>query len=79
MKSAGDRFKILRVKRKRIEIAIPPNSIEGMMSQRHAREPRSVFYQNIDIFLFVDRNYLARSVKIALRIGRAHFDLALMI
>src|SRR5436190_5341935 len=79
MKSTCDRLKILRVKRKRIEIAIPPNRIEGMMSQRHAREPRSVFYQNIDVFLFVDGNYLPRSMKVALRIGRAHFYLALMI
>ena len=50
-----------------------------MMRQRHPRESRSILYENIDVFLLIDGNYLARTVKIALRVRRAHFDLALVI
>src|SRR6266516_6033446 len=75
----GDRLEILRIESERIQITIPANCIEGMMRQRHAREAWTVFHQNIDIFFLVDCHQLSRRVQIALRIGRAHFDLPLVI
>src|SRR5438034_6638408 len=79
MHSSGDRLEILSVERERIKITIPADRIERMMRERHAREPRAVLHQNIDIFLFVDGKQLGRSVEIALRVGRAHFNLAFVI
>ena len=79
MHRAGDRLEILRVKCERIQITVPAHRIERMMRQRHAGEARAVFDQNIDIFFFVDGDDLGRRVEIALGIGRAHFDLALVI
>src|SRR4026209_1698766 len=79
MQRAGNRLEILCVESERVEIAIPPDRIERMMRQRHPRKSRSILYENIDVFLLIDSNYLARTVKIALRVRRAHFDLALVI
>src|SRR6266568_8980566 len=76
---SGDRLEILRIERERIKITVPADRIEGMMRECHPREPRAVLYQNIDIFLFVDGEQLGRRVEIALRVGRAHFNLALVI
>ena len=67
MHRAGNRFEILRVESERIEIAIPADRIERMLRQRHARETRAVFNQNIDVFLFVDGDDLRRSMQITLR------------
>src|SRR5215472_15837463 len=79
MHCAGDWFKILRVKRERIEISVPTDRIERMLRQRDPRKSRSVFHENIDIFLFIDRNYFPRTMKVALRVRRAHFNLPLMV
>src|SRR5262249_62050709 len=59
----GDRFEILRVESERVEIAIPPNRIERMMRQRHARESWSVLYENDDVYHLIACNYLARDVE----------------
>jgi hypothetical protein len=79
MDGAGDRLKILRVESKRIQISVPTHGIERMMGQGHARKTPAVFHQNIDIFLFVDRDDLGWCMKIALRLGRAHIDLAFVV
>src|ERR1043166_6437824 len=79
MDRAGDRLEILRVESEWVEIAVPSDRIERMMRQRHPRESRSIFYENIDILLPIDRNQLARTMEIPLRVGRAHFDLPLVI
>src|SRR5260370_13342641 len=75
----GDRLEILGVEREWIEITIPADCIERMMRQRHARETRTVFDQNIDIFFFVDREQFRWRMEIALRIRRTHLDLTFMI
>src|SRR5215475_1816780 len=77
--SSGDRFEILRVESERVEITIPTDRIEGMLRQCHPSESRPVLYENVDIFLLIDCNYLTRAVEIALRIRRSHFDLPLVI
>ena len=46
---------------------------------RHARPARAILHQNLHVFFLVDREHLGRAVKIALGIGRAHFDLAFVI
>src|SRR6266480_7118210 len=79
MHRAGNWLKILRVECEWIQITIPADRIKRVLSQRHPREPRSILYENVDVFLFIDRKYFARPVQIALRVGRAHFDLAFMI
>src|SRR4029453_10422403 len=79
MDRAGDRLEILRVESERGEIPIPTDRIERMMRQRHARQSRSIFYENIDVFLLIDCNYFARTMKVALRVRRSHFDLPLVI
>src|SRR5207248_10571123 len=76
MHGSGDRLEILSVERERIKITIPADRIEGMMRERHPREPRAVLHQNIDIFLFVDGEQLGRRAEIALRVRRAHFNSA---
>ena len=55
MHRAGDRLEILCVESERIEIAIPADHIERMMRQRHPRKSRSILYENIDVFLLIDR------------------------
>src|SRR5438067_5725919 len=79
MNCAGDRFEILGVERERINVSIPANDIEGMMRHRYAGPARAVLDQNFRILLLVDCVQLARSMKIALGIRRAHFDLAFLI
>ena len=79
MHCAGDRLEILRVKCERIQITVPADRIEWMMRERDAGEARAVLHQNIDIFLLIDGEQLGRCVEIALRIGRAHFNLAFVI
>ncbi len=79
MYSAGNRLEILRVECKWIEITIPPDGIEGMMRERHARETRAVFDQNIDIFFFVYCEQFRWRMEIALRIRRAHLNLTFVI
>src|SRR6266581_4695836 len=76
---SGDRLEILCVKREWIEITIPANCIERMMRKRHARETRTVFDQNIDIFLFVYRDQFRWRMEIALRIWRTHLNLTFVI
>src|SRR5437763_2818668 len=79
MDRAGNRFEILGVKSKRIEIPIPAERVERMMRMDHARKPRTVLHQDLDVFLAVDREHFAWRVEIAFRIGRAHSDLSLVI
>src|SRR6267378_2292135 len=79
MNRACDRLEILRVERERIEIAVPADRVEWMMGQRHTGESRSILDENIDVFLLIDRNYFARTMKIALRVGGTHLNLPLVI
>ena len=76
MDRAGDRLEILRVKCKRIDVTVPTDDIERVVRHRHTRPARTVLNQNFRVLFLVDRVQLSRSVKIALGIGRAHFDLA---
>ena len=75
MDGAGNWLEVLGVERERVNVAIPPNNIERMMRHRYARPARSILHQDLDIFFLVDRIQFRRSVKIALRIRRPHFDL----
>src|ERR1700737_3043902 len=75
----GDWLEILGIERERINVAIPADDIERMMRHRHAGPARSVFHQDLNVFFPVDRIELTWRVKVALRIGGAHFDLALLI
>src|SRR5207248_8954126 len=75
MNRAGDRFEILGVERKRINVSIPADDIEGMMRHRHAGPTGSIFDQNLDVPFLVDWVKLGRSVKVAFGIRRAHFYL----
>src|SRR5438552_19040138 len=79
MNGAGDRLEILGVKRERINITVPTDDIERMMRHRHAGPAWAVLDQNFRILLLVDCVQLARSMKIALGIRSAHFDLAFLI
>src|SRR5207249_2714754 len=79
MNRAGDRFEILGVERERINVPIPADDIEGMMRHRHTSPARAVLDQNFRVLFLVDCVQFARSMKIALGIRRAHFDLALLI
>src|SRR5947208_16341732 len=79
MHRSGDRLEILRVESEWIEITIPADRIEWMMRQRHPRKSRSIFYENIDVFLLIDCHDFARTVEVPLRVRRAHFDLPLVI
>src|SRR6266480_1088022 len=79
MNRASDRFEILGVERERIHVSIPADDIEGMMRHRHAGPAWAVLDQNFRVLFLVDCVQLARSMKIALGIRRAHFDLAFLI
>ena len=74
MQRAGNRLEILRIKCEGVKVAIPAHCIEWMMSQRYASEARPVFDKNINVFLLIDGDYLARPVQITLRVWRTHFD-----
>src|SRR5690349_5601075 len=69
----GNWFKVLSIERERVEITVPANRIKWVLGQRHTCQSRSIFHENIDIFLLIDCNYLAGTMKIALRVRRAHF------
>src|SRR6202043_275058 len=75
----GDWLEILRVECERINVTVPTNDIERMMRHRHAGPARTILNQNFRVFFLVDSVELSRAVKVALRIRRAHFDLALLI
>src|SRR5213595_2312819 len=75
MNRAGDRLEILGVKGERINITVPTDDIERMMRHRHACPARAVLNQNFRVLLPVDCVQFVRSIKIALGIRRAHFDL----
>src|SRR5579864_3534431 len=76
MDRAGNRLEILGVESEWINVSIPADDIERMMRHRHASPAWTVLHQNFSVFFFVDRVDLGRTVKIALRIRRTHFDLA---
>src|SRR5260370_16707806 len=71
----GDRLEILGVERELIEITIPADCIERMIRQRHARETRTDFDQNIDIFFFVHREKFLFPTEIPLRIRHTPLNL----
>src|SRR5438874_4445972 len=79
MYRSGDRLEILRVESEWIEITIPADRIEWMMRQRHPRKSRSIFYENIDVFLLIDCHDFSRTGEVPLRVRRAHLDLPLVI
>src|SRR6266536_4329987 len=79
MHGASDRLKILGVECERINVAIPTDDIEWMMSHRYAGPARAVLNQYFRVLFLVDCIELSRAVKIALRIRRSHFDLAFLI
>ena len=79
MHGTGDRFEILGVKCERINVAVPTDDIERMMSHRYAGPARAVLNQDFRVLFLVDCIELSRAVKIALRIRRSHFDLAFLI
>src|SRR6266513_3715769 len=79
MNRAGDRFEILGVERERINVSVPADDIERMMRHCYAGPARAVLDQNFRVLFLVDCVQLTRSMKIALGIRSAHFDLAFLI
>src|SRR6266498_758031 len=79
MHRSGNRLEILGVESERIKITIPTEHIEWMMGHGHSRKSRAVLNEKIDILLLVDGDQFAWPVQIALRVGSAHFNLALVI
>src|SRR5205809_6841647 len=59
---AGNRFEILSIKSKGINIAIPPHNIERMMRVSYAGPTRTILDQNLHIFILVDRKQFGRPV-----------------
>src|SRR2546421_9357299 len=79
MDRAGNRFEVLRVKRERINKAVPADNVEGVMGVNHARPARAVFHEHLYVLVLVDGQQLGWPVEIALGIGRAHSDLTLVV
>src|SRR5437667_3494426 len=79
MDRACNRLEVMSVEREWVEKAVPPNRVERMMRHCNVLPARAVFHQNIYIFLLVDCDQFTRRMQIALRIWRAHFDLAFVI
>ena len=74
---AGDRLKIIRVERERVKVAVPAHDIMRVTGHDVPRETIPILGQHGEIALLIHGENLARAVKIALAVGRAHPDLAL--
>ena len=58
MDGAGDRFEILGVEGKGLQITVTADGTEGMVCQGYAGKARAIFDQNFDIFFLVDGDHL---------------------
>src|SRR5262245_18072768 len=76
---AGDWLEVLRIKRERINVAVPADYIERMMSHRHLTPARAVLHQNFVILIRAYRQRLRLTMEVGLGIWLAHFDLVFFV